>query len=84
MREPRSPLHFACDEFVAVVTEYLEGTLVDMQLFEEHLAFCDGCGSYLRQIEHTVALAAALHDENVPQPVLESLRSLYRNAGPSA
>ena len=41
-----------CQEFVELVTDYLEGTLpeTDRIRFEAHLAECDGCAGYLEDI----------------------------------
>ena len=45
-----------CDEFVELVTAYLEGALdaATERRFVEHLAECDGCDRYLEQIRRTV------------------------------
>lgn len=61
---------FACKELVELVTDYLDGVLPPDRRdeFQTHLAGCDGCVEYLRQIEVTVR---ALHDANLelgPQP----------------
>jgi len=52
----RDPHVLACREFVELVTDYLERTLTPGQRarFDEHLAACDGCHEYLRQVEATV------------------------------
>ena len=41
----------SCNEFVELVTEYLDGTLDDDTLarFVDHLSVCDGCEQYLDQ-----------------------------------
>jgi Putative zinc-finger len=61
---------FACKELVELVTDYLDGVLPPDRRdeFQTHLAGCDGCVEYLRQLEITVR---ALHDANLqlgPQP----------------
>lgn len=45
-----------CDEFVELVTAYLEDALApaDRQRVLEHLDLCDGCSTYLEQIRATV------------------------------
>ena len=54
---------YRCQEFVEVVTDYLEGTLpaADRARFEQHLARCDGCDRYLAQIRRTIELTGTLH-----------------------
>jgi anti-sigma factor RsiW len=45
-----------CDEFVELVTAYLEDALepADRQRVLDHLDLCDGCSTYLAQIRTTV------------------------------
>jgi predicted MFS family arabinose efflux permease len=56
--EPRAPTsdEFACKELVELVTDYLDGVLPPDRRneFETHLADCDGCVEYVRQIGATV------------------------------
>ena len=44
-----------CDEFVELVTAYLEDALepADRQRVLDHLDLCDGCSTYLDQIRAT-------------------------------
>src|SRR5918999_850745 len=51
-----------CKELVEVVTEYLEGRMPAERrlLFEEHLAFCDWCQTYLEQMQETIWLTEEL------------------------
>jgi hypothetical protein len=55
-----------CEEFVELVTEYLEDAMDadTRQRLEEHLALCPGCVTYLDQIRDTVRQAGRLepHD----------------------
>lgn len=46
-----------CDEFVELVTAYLDGTLdtATQQRFVDHLAECAGCDRYLDQIRRTIS-----------------------------
>lgn len=57
-----------CDEFVELVTEFLEGAMdaAEEERFVAHLADCDGCGAYLDQLRQTIG---ALHDRS-PAPGL--------------
>jgi anti-sigma factor RsiW len=54
-----------CAEFVELVTAYLEGALDrdTEQRFVEHVAICDGCDRYLRQMRETVAQLGLLPTE---------------------
>jgi anti-sigma factor RsiW len=52
----------ACNELVEVVTDYLEGTLIekDRVRFEAHLAECPYCLGYVEQFRQTIAAAGEL------------------------
>jgi anti-sigma factor RsiW len=65
----------ACNEFVELVTEYLEGTLPleERERFEQHLALCDGCDTYLEQMRQTVSLMGRLPEESIPPTALDKL-----------
>lgn len=70
----------ACREAVALMSDYLDGTLTgdDRARFEAHLAKCPHCTEYLAQIQVTIdalgrADAGALEDE-----ALDELVALYR------
>lgn len=71
----------SCRELVALVTEYLEGTLgqADRGRFEEHLAACDGCGAYLDQMRKTIVLAGRLREEDVTPAARERLLASFRD-----
>ncbi|HEU5279142.1 MAG TPA: zf-HC2 domain-containing protein [Gaiellaceae bacterium] len=69
----------ACNEIVELVTAYLEDALTptDRERFEEHLVFCDGCGTYLEQMRATIQLTGRLDDRLEPeleQRLLEAFR----------
>ena len=73
-----------CQQFVELVTEYFEGALEPRTLsqVEEHLAMCDWCGTYLEQMQATIASLRELGEERSPEPpdsVLAILRA--RRAG---
>lgn len=69
-----------CDEFVELVTEYLEGTLDASALdrFVGHLAACDGCERYLDQIRRTVASLAGQRAEALPADARAALIAAFR------
>ena len=53
-----------CDEFVELVTAYLEDALdaADRQRVLDHLDLCDGCSTYLEQIRATVRTVGDLSE----------------------
>ena len=69
-----------CVDFVELATEYLEGALpTDRRLIvERHLAFCLPCVDYLEQMRATVRATGGLREEDVPEPVMESLLDAFR------
>ena len=71
-----------CQDFVEVVTAYLEGTLsaADHQRFEEHLAACAKCETYMDQIRATIALTGAMpRPHDLPRDLREGLRHAFRD-----
>lgn len=70
-----------CRDFVELATEYLEGALtVDQRLVvERHLAFCHPCIDYLDQMRAVIRTAGTLREEDVPEPVMESLVQAFRD-----
>ena len=50
-----------CREFAELATDYLDGAMPEptLELVEEHLAMCDWCRDYLRQIRATAGALAA-------------------------
>jgi Putative zinc-finger len=61
-----------CAQVVELVTSYLEDALapVDVERFEEHLVFCDGCAQYLEQMRATITVTGRLRDGDL-DPVLQ-------------
>jgi len=70
-----------CDEFVELVTAYLEGDLdaETEQRVVEHLAVCDGCDVYLDQIRVTVQTAGDLPAESVSEVRRQRLLDAFRD-----
>jgi anti-sigma factor RsiW len=75
-----------CRQVVELVTEYLDGGLrVDERLaFEQHVAVCPPCRGYLSQLRLIARTAGTLREEDVPEPLRESLLEAFRDwtAGP--
>jgi len=68
-----------CEEFVELVTAYLEGTLSaeDHDAFDEHLALCPGCDRYLEQFRATIDLLGELPEESLSSPGRERLLDAF-------
>ena len=70
---------YTCREVVELVTEYLEGAMTPDQRteFELHLNYCDGCATFLAQIEGTASLAGGLSEEQIPDEMMAALRAAF-------
>ena len=71
---------FTCQDLVALVTEYLERSLSkeDRERFEEHLAECPGCQTYLEQMRQTIQMLGMLTEDTIPGEVQEDMLPLFR------
>ena len=69
-----------CDEFVELVTAYLEGALPaeTERRFVEHLAECDGCDRYLDQIRTTVGALGHLPAQSLSPEARDQLLAAFR------
>ena len=69
-----------CQEFVELVTDYLEGTLPWRQRrrVERHLRGCDACTAYLEQVRMSVRLLGELPPEPADPHVRETLLAAFR------
>lgn len=69
-----------CEEFVELVTAFLEGTLDEAaeRAFVEHLAECPGCERYLDQFRVTIAELGELPPESLPDETRERLLDAFR------
>lgn len=70
----------ACQEMVELITDYLEGALSRSQRrrFEAHLAGCEHCTEYLRQMRATIRLTGHLREEDLTPAMREEFAELYR------
>jgi len=75
-----SPDHITCREVVELVTDYLEGALPseELELFEQHLNFCDGCAVYVDQMRTTVAAVGQIREEDLPADTRDRLLAAFR------
>jgi anti-sigma factor RsiW len=71
----------ACQDFVELVTEYLEGALDEdtATRFEEHLALCQGCETYLDQMKETASRLGEIPVESLSEEMQSTLLSAFRN-----
>lgn len=71
---------FTCAQLVELVTDYLEQRMSDedIERFEEHLAFCDGCGTYFDQMRATIAATGRLREADLPPELEERLLDAFR------
>ena len=71
-----------CNEFVELVTAYLDGALSpdDEQRVLEHLDLCDGCSTYLDQIRTTVAAVGELPPDEIATPGRDRLLDAFRRS----
>jgi anti-sigma factor RsiW len=69
-----------CQEMVELLTDYLEDALTRSQRrrFEAHLAGCEHCTEYLRQMRATIRLTGSLRAENLTPAMREDFSELYR------
>ena len=77
LRGRGGPDPLMCQEFVELVTDYLEGTLppAERARMDAHLAGCDGCSGYLEDMRR---LVGTLHEMPEPPPDPETRDTLLR------
>ncbi|WP_330181587.1 anti-sigma factor [Nocardia sp. NBC_01503] len=70
-----------CDEFVELVTLFLDGALdaATEQRFVDHLSLCDGCDAYLDQFRRTIQTVGELPPESLSAPARDKLLSAFRS-----
>ena len=70
-----------CAELVEVVTDYLEGRMPLRQrvLFEEHIAFCHWCETYVTQMRDTIRLTGTLREEDLTPEACDALLGVFRD-----
>ena len=70
-----------CRELVELMTDYLEGALSepDRDRFEHHLAGCDGCTTYLKQMRLVVKASGRLREEELEPQARDALLAAFRD-----
>lgn len=77
----RRPNEIVCQQWVEIVTDYLEGALPPalQAAADRHLADCPHCREYLEQMRRTISMARGLHDEDVPTDVVDALTRAFED-----
>jgi predicted anti-sigma-YlaC factor YlaD len=72
-------MSMTCENFVELVTDYLEDAMDadTRQRFEEHLALCPGCVTYLDQIREIVRHAGQLQPEDLSPAARDHLLGAF-------
>ena len=73
--------HLSCQELVELVTDYVEGVLDDdtVRRFEEHLALCPGCQTYLDQMRETAARLGTIPADSLSEEMQATLLAAFRD-----
>lgn len=74
------PDDLTCQEFVELVTDYLEGALSPSARtrFEAHLLDCDDCPIYLAQMRATILTVGALSEPSLDPAAKTELLTIFR------
>ena len=72
---------FRCRELVELVSDYLEDGLsaADRSRFEAHIAGCEHCAAYLRQMRETLELLGRLPVDALSAQAEADLRAAFRD-----
>jgi anti-sigma factor RsiW len=70
-----------CQEFVELVTEYLDGVMpaADRARFEAHLSDCPYCTSYLEQMRLTIQITGHLSEATLPAGIRDEMLQRFRD-----
>ena len=73
-------IEIPCQQIVELVTDYLEGALDPEQrrLFEEHLADCPPCATYVEQIRVTAEQAGRVEEPDLSAEAWQALHQAFR------
>jgi anti-sigma factor RsiW len=71
----------SCQELVELVTDYLEGALApaDHARFEAHIAACEGCTMYLRQMREMLDVLGELTTDSISPQAEAELLATFRD-----
>jgi anti-sigma factor RsiW len=70
----------SCQELVELVTDYLEGALPSglHERFDQHIAHCTGCQTYLAQMRATIRATGELSVESLSPEAERTLLDAFR------
>ena len=70
-----------CQEVVELVTDYLEQALLPetKAQFDEHIADCPGCDTYLEQVQQTIMMLRKLTEQQLFPETKQELLEIFRN-----
>ena len=70
-----------CNEFVELVTTFLDGALDDEteRRFLDHLSACDGCDTYLDQMRQTTQTLGTLPPDSLADDAGDKLLDAFRD-----
>lgn len=68
-----------CRDAVTLMTDYLEGVLPRSarSRLERHLAECDGCDEYLRQMRETIRVLGRVEPDDLSPEAREEIVGLF-------
>ena len=71
----------SCNELVELVTDYLEDAFAPAERarFEEHLAICHGCVTYVEQMRATVVAVGTLRETEISPQTRDELLAAFRD-----
>jgi anti-sigma factor RsiW len=69
-----------CAQLVELVTDYLEGELDELtaRRFEEHLALCPGCRTYVEQFRQVIQAAGQVAEDDLSWQARTHLLAAFR------
>ena len=70
-----------CQELVELVTDYWEGALDEetVERFEQHVASCPGCTTYLEQMKETASVLGEIPVETLSEEMQGTLLDTFRD-----
>ena len=70
-----------CQELVELVTDYLDGALDEgtTNVFDQHVALCSGCETYLTQMKETASLLGEIPAETLSEEMQATLLAAFRD-----
>lgn len=77
---PNLPGGISCRELIELVTDYLEELMApeERARFDEHLAACEGCRTYLSQMRQIVERTGALREDSITPDAQATLLAAFR------